>query len=105
MRYFCLRGAFNEQYNFQQNSLDKVNSPEQLNDYIRVSNPGIFIVLVAVLVACRRCGVEDYMGTYDKRLSAAGVVRALPSLSAVSASTTATGLEKAPYFEEGFHEK
>ena len=35
---------------FRKKSLDKVSSPEQLNDYIRVSNPGVWIALTAVIV-------------------------------------------------------
>ncbi|MDD2213481.1 MAG: hypothetical protein PHR21_02925 [Oscillospiraceae bacterium] len=35
---------------FRQQSLDRVNSPEQLNDYIRVANPHIWLLLIAVTV-------------------------------------------------------
>ena len=35
---------------FRKKSMERVSSPEQLNDYIRVTNPGIWIVLVAVVV-------------------------------------------------------
>lgn len=34
---------------FRQKSLDRVSSPEQLNDYIRVSNPSIWMILIAVV--------------------------------------------------------
>ena len=33
---------------FRQESLDRAKSPEQLDDYIRVSNPGVWMVLGAV---------------------------------------------------------
>lgn len=35
---------------FRQESLDRAKSPEQLDDYIRVSNPGVWMVLGAVLM-------------------------------------------------------
>jgi hypothetical protein len=35
---------------FRKESLDRVSSPEQLYDYIKVSNPGIWIVLSAILL-------------------------------------------------------
>lgn len=35
---------------FRKKSLDRVSSPEQLNDYIRVANPGVWIVLCAVIL-------------------------------------------------------
>ena len=33
---------------FRQKSLKRVSSPEELNDYIRVTSPSVWIVLVAL---------------------------------------------------------
>ena len=35
---------------FRKQSLVKVTSPEQLNDYVRVSNPGVWMILAAVII-------------------------------------------------------
>lgn len=35
---------------FRKKSLERVSSPEQLNDYIKVSSPGIWLILGAVIV-------------------------------------------------------
>lgn len=35
---------------FRQKSIEKITSPEQINDYIRVSNPSVWMVLAAVIV-------------------------------------------------------
>lgn len=35
---------------FRKSSLDKISSPEKLNDYIKVSNPSVWIVLAAIAV-------------------------------------------------------
>lgn len=35
---------------FRRKSMDKISSPEQLNDYVRVSNPGIWMILFAVII-------------------------------------------------------
>ena len=35
---------------FRKKNIDRVSSPEQLNDYVRVSNPGVWMVLTAVIV-------------------------------------------------------
>lgn len=35
---------------FREKSLEKVKSPDNLNEYIRVSNPGIWLLLAAVVV-------------------------------------------------------
>ena len=35
---------------FRQKSIDRVSSPEQLQDYMRVTNPGVWMVLAAVIL-------------------------------------------------------
>lgn len=35
---------------FRKQTLDRISSPEQLSDYLRVTNPGTWIILAAVLV-------------------------------------------------------
>ena len=35
---------------FRQRSLDRISSPEQLTDYLRVTNPGIWVLLAAVIM-------------------------------------------------------
>ena len=35
---------------FRQKSLDRVSSPDQLNDYIRVTTPSVWLVLAALVV-------------------------------------------------------
>ena len=35
---------------FRKKSVDKVSSPEQLNEYIRVANPGVWMVLAAIVI-------------------------------------------------------
>ena len=35
---------------FRQKSIDRVSSPEQLNDYIRVTTPTVWLVLLALVI-------------------------------------------------------
>ena len=35
---------------FRQGSLDRISSPEQLTDYLRVTNPGIWVLLAAIIM-------------------------------------------------------
>lgn len=35
---------------FRKSSIERISSPEQLNDYIKVSKPGVWIVMVALLI-------------------------------------------------------
>ena len=35
---------------FREKSIKRVSSPEQLNDYLRVTTPRVWIILIAVLI-------------------------------------------------------
>ena len=35
---------------FRQKSMERVSSPEQLNDYIRVTTPSVWLVLLALVI-------------------------------------------------------
>ena len=35
---------------FRQKSLDRISSPEQLNDYLKVTDPGIWAIMAAVIL-------------------------------------------------------
>ena len=42
--------ASGEQSLFRKETMDRISSPEDLTDYLKVTNPGIWVVLVAVIV-------------------------------------------------------
>lgn len=58
---------------FRQKSMEKITSPEQMNDYIRVSNPGIWMVLAAVIVLLAGVCVWGIFGRLDTSLQTGGV--------------------------------
>ena len=62
----------NEQL-FRKKSVDRVSSPEQLNDYIRVSNPGIWMILAAIVVLLVGAIIWGVVGTLDTTLSTVAV--------------------------------
>lgn len=39
---------------FRKKSLERMSSPEQLGDYIRVANPGIWLIMAAVILLKNR---------------------------------------------------
>ena len=39
----------NEEF-FRKKSLDKVKSPENLDDYIQIANPGVWVIIISVIV-------------------------------------------------------
>lgn len=62
----------NEQL-FRKKSVERVSSPEQLNEYIRVSNPGIWTVLAAIVILLVGALVWGFVGHLDTTLSAVAV--------------------------------
>lgn len=55
---------------FRKKSLDKVKSPENLDDYIRVSNPGVWLLLVSVVVLLAGACVWGIFGHIDSTVPA-----------------------------------
>lgn len=50
---------------FRKKNLDKVRSPENLDEYIRVSNPGVWLLLVSVIVLLAGACVWGVFGHID----------------------------------------
>lgn len=55
---------------FRKKSVDKVLSPEQLNEYIRVANPGVWIVLSAIIILLLGVVTWGCIGSLETTLSA-----------------------------------
>lgn len=60
---------------FRKKSMDKVSSPEQLNDYIRVSNPGVWIALMAVVVLLLGVCIWGIFGRLETTVGSAAVIK------------------------------
>ena len=58
---------------FRKKSIERVSSPEQLNDYIRVANPGVWMVLAAIVILLAGVVVWGVIGHLDTTLSTAVV--------------------------------
>lgn len=54
---------------FRKSSIERVSSPEQLNDYIRVTNAGVWLVLAAVIVLLIGACVWGIFGRLDTTIS------------------------------------
>lgn len=61
---------------FRQSSLERISSPDQLNDYIKVSNPSVWIVLAAMLALAAGAAVWAIYGSLPTKISARGTVSA-----------------------------
>ena len=51
---------------FRNKSMERVSSPEQLNDYIRVTTPSVWIVLIALVVLLVGILVWSVFGRIEK---------------------------------------
>lgn len=54
---------------FRKKSLDKIKSPESLDDYIRVSNPGVWLLLISVVILLAGVCVWSLFGHIDSTVS------------------------------------
>lgn len=58
---------------FRKESLDRVESPEQLDEYIKVSHPKVWVILAALLVAAVAVIVWSVVGTLPQTMTVKGV--------------------------------
>lgn len=59
---------------FRREALEKISSPEQLTDYLHVTNPGIWAVLVAVILLLVGLLAWSYVGTLETTVGARATV-------------------------------
>ena len=59
---------------FRKSSIDRVNSPEQLNDYIRVANPSVWIILLAIAVLLVGVVIWGVFGKIETKVDTTVVV-------------------------------
>ena len=55
---------------FREKSVERISSPEQLNEYIRVANPSMWFVLAAILVLLAGACVWGFLGHLDTKVPA-----------------------------------
>ena len=60
---------------FRKKSVDRVSSPEQLNEYIRVANPGVWMVLAAIVILLAGVVVWGCIGHLDTHFLPLSFVR------------------------------
>ena len=58
---------------FRKKSVEKVSSPEQLNDYIRISNPSVWMTLAAIIILLAGVCVWGVLGRLETKVSAAAL--------------------------------
>ena len=60
---------------FREKTLERISSPDQLNDYLHVTNPGIWAVLTAVIILLAGVFVWSCTGPLETKSPASMVVK------------------------------
>lgn len=60
---------------FREKSLERISSPDQVNDYLRVANPGIWVFLLAILVLLAGAFVWGIFGVMETKVTGAALIR------------------------------
>ena len=60
---------------FRKKSMDRISSTEQLNDYIRVSTPSVWLLLAAIVILLAGVCVWGVFGHMDTTLSVAAIAQ------------------------------
>ena len=63
---------------FREKSLERVSSPEKLNDYIKVSNPSIWLVLAAIIILLIGATIYAIFGTVEMKTTDGNVKEVHP---------------------------
>ena len=59
---------------FRKSSVERISSPEQLQDYMRVTSPGIWLLLAAVIVLLAGLVISSALATLESSVEARAVV-------------------------------
>ncbi len=58
---------------FREKSIERISSPDQLNDYVRLSNPGVWFVLGAIMIILLGACIFGIFGHIDSSVPAVGI--------------------------------
>lgn len=78
---------------FRQSSMQRVSSPEQLNEYIRVLNPGIWLILSAIFILLFAVCIWGVYGVLETKKEAVAIVKDGKAVCYVKAQMV-DGIEK-----------
>lgn len=74
---------------FRKSSLDRISSPEQLTDYIKVTNPSILVILIAIVMLLISVLIWSVFGVLPDTLKVNGMLQDGTAQFYVDSSTAA----------------
>lgn len=60
---------------FRDKSIERISSPDQLNDYVKLSNPGIWFILAAIMIILAGACVLGIFGHIDSTVPGVGIAK------------------------------
>ncbi len=60
---------------FRDKSIERVSSPDELNDYVKLSNPGVWFILASILVILLGACFFGVFGYVESSVPAVGIAR------------------------------
>lgn len=60
---------------FRDKSIERISSPDRLNDYVRLSNPGIWFILIAILIILSGACIFGVFGHIDSSVPGVGIAK------------------------------
>lgn len=60
---------------FRDKSIERLSSPDQLNDYVKLSDPGIWFILAAIVMALTGACIFGIFGHIDSKVPGVGIVK------------------------------
>ena len=60
---------------FREKSIERISSPDQINDYIKLSDPGVWFVLAAIVVILAGACIFGTFGDIDSTVPCVGISR------------------------------
>ena len=62
---------------FRKSALDKISSPEELNEYMKVAGPGVWVIMAALMVTFAAFFVWGFLGSIPETVEISGTVLAI----------------------------
>lgn len=84
---------------FRQKALDRLNSPQNLEEYVRVTSPSVYLVLAALLLLAAGLVLWAFFGTVTDKVKTQGVI--FPVEEAVEVNLPYAGTVRAVYVHRG----
>ena len=85
---------------FREKSMEQFSSPEQLNDYIKILNPSLILILIGIIALLAGILVWGMFGTIDAEAVVTAKVETR-TISAYLSSADATQLNETSYIQIG----